>query len=179
MLKKILFFVIISVNLFCYSSKKINRDLDKLFEIVPRYYTVVSNDYYFEIDMKYLLQMTAMCESSYGLNNYEGRIAKTYMQAEETTSNHYLGVVPFKKEVIEKVLSRDLNVKKDEDAVFVAYLIYWSKLNYHRNWINLYKDKIDFNDKHWFIYKLYWNSVEGKATKKQWERRKKELEIFT
>lgn len=169
-------FLLLAINTFCYSVVDIKKDVDNLFKIVPENYIIIRNGKQEVIDMRYLINMTSMNESFYGRGSYKGRIAKTHMQIEELTYNHYVPLVSEPKIEIEKSLGRKLCLR-DEDAVYIAYLVYIAKIKYHYDWLDklqrYYRGDIEY-----YIYKIYFNSTTGSTTFSMWNRRKSELETL-
>lgn len=168
--------LLITINTFCYDVVDIKNDINKLFKIVPEKQVIIMNGKEEMIDMRYLINMTSMNESFYGRGKYKGRIAKTHMQIEELTYNHYVPLVSELKLDIENQLGRKLQLR-DEDAVYVAYLIYTAKLKYHRSWIDKLQRYYRGDLEH-YIYKIYFNSILGATTYSMWNRRKSELETL-
>lgn len=127
--------------------------------------------------MRYLLLMTAQIESSFGRNKYNGRYAKTYMQLEEDSARHYVKIMPELKNYIEKNLGRKLQFNTNKDAVYIAYILYMSKIQHHYKWIDKYKYRLynQHHDVEWFIYKLFYNSVKGASTYTTWVKREEQL----
>ncbi|MGL5191632.1 MAG: hypothetical protein ACRC7S_18480 [Cetobacterium sp.] len=123
-----------------------------------------------EIDMRKLINQTAMIESNYGRDNYKGRVAKTFLQIEPKSYEYYVNLSPELKEYIENELGRELKLS-NENAVFIAYIIYLNKIQTHSNWINKFKHSHYNGDNEWYMYKLYYNSLKGEATYKKWQQR--------
>lgn len=153
----------------------IDDNIEKLFSIVGDTQDIRVSKYK-TIDMRKLLKMTAMMESRYGQDKYSGRIAKTPFQIEENTAKHYLKTVPILRKHIEDKLGRKLIWNRDEDSVYVAYLIYMSKMRYHDNWIKRYWYKAHGDsDAEYGVYKILYNSLKGKSKYSTWEKRLKEI----
>lgn len=172
MLNKIILFFIISINLFCYPIKNIQNDINNLFTIVEKEQQIVIDGQLYTIDIERLIWLTSGMESNFGRDKYTGRVAKTYMQLEPDSAEHYLKIVPQFRLYLTSKLNRDINVQRNSDAVYVTYLFYMSKLQYHFNWIDKYKHIFyETKDLEWFIYKLYFNSVKGHSTFKRWKYR--------
>lgn len=173
-MRVLVLFLLLAINTFCYSVVDIKKDVDNLFKVVPENYIIIRNGKQEVINMRYLINMTSMNESFYGRDKYKGRIAKTHMQIEEPTYNHYVPLVSEPKIEIEKSLGRKLCLR-DEDAVYIAYLVYIAKLKYHYDWLDklhsYYKGDLEY-----YIYKIYFNSTLGDTTFSMWNRRKIELE---
>lgn len=130
-----------------------------------------------QINMERLLDMTQMIESRGGKDNYKGRVAKTSYQYELETVNHYLSLIPDLKAYVESELGRELDVHSEDDARYVAWLVYMSKLQYHRAWLDKYnKYYKQSGDIEWSAYKVLWNSVKGASTLNKWRQR--EVELF-
>lgn len=168
-MKKIfVLFILLSNIVFGYD---LERDLNTLFKHVPRIQEIKIDGYVYEIDMQHLLIMTMGVESNFGKDKYKGRIAKSPMQFEMTTAEHYVKIVPELKIYLESKLNRKLTYN-DKDCVFITYLIYMSKLQYHTEWLTKYK-KILHNtgDVEWLVYKVMWNSIKGASTYNKWKYR--------
>lgn len=178
MIKRVILFLNLFVATFGYNypTDKIHKDIDTLFSIVSDTHDIRINNNIFTLDMRRLLIQTAMIESNFARDKYRGRVAKTYMQIEENTAKWYLSQVPEIRTYIEERLSRKLIWNKDEDAMFVAYLIYMSKLHTHPNWIDKYRNSKHFKhgDIEYFIYKLFFNSIKGVSTYSRFLSREKE-----
>lgn len=176
--------IIIAGLLFCtsiiasgYSQKNIERDLNKLFTIVSETQELSIEGVTYELDVRELLEMTLQVESRYGKDKYTGRYAKTPFQYEEPTTKHYMKIMPELKKHIEYKIGRKLNMYKDSDSVFVAYIVYMGKIRYHKNWLDKYA-KTYFRksgDLEWLVYKVLWNSVKGQSTYTVFKRRRLEL----
>lgn len=139
---------------------------------IPRYQEVIINNEIVEIDMHRLLALTQMIESRGGRDPYHGRVAKTSFQYEMETVSHYIKLVPELKSYIEEELGREIDPRSEDDAPYVAYMIYMSKLQYHRGWLDkYYKFYRDTGDAEWLIYKVYWNSIKGASTYRKWNQR--------
>lgn len=172
MLNKIILFFIISINLFCYPIKNIKNDINKLFTLVDKEQQIIIDEQLYVVDMKRLLWLTAGMESNFGRDKYTGRVAKTYMQLEPKSAEHYIKIIPQFRFYLANELNRNINIQKNSDAMYVTYLFYMSKIQYHFNWINKYKYIFyETNDLEWFIYKLYFNSIKGQSTYKKWKYR--------
>ncbi|MGL5749102.1 MAG: hypothetical protein ACRCXT_01140, partial [Paraclostridium sp.] len=59
----------------------------------------------------------------------------------------------------------------NENAVFIAYIIYLNKLKVHRNWIDKFRKSHYNGNNEWYVYKLFYNSIKGKSTYKRWKQR--------
>lgn len=173
-MKKLLLFIILSINLFGYSPNKIEKDLDKLFSIVYQEQPIEIGGQLCHIDMRRLLWLTSGMESNFGRDEHHGRIAKTYFQFEKDSAEYYLSKQPQMVNYIEGCLHRKLDVTRNEDAVYIAFIFYMSKIQVHRKWIEKYKYMLyQTNDLEWYFYKLLFNSTKGKATYIQWKYREK------
>lgn len=175
-MKKILILLIMVVNFNNLFSKttpeKLNKDMDKLFNIVSQYQDIKINGELKTIDMRKLLQVTLMLESRYGLDNYNVKHAKTPFQIEKVTGEHYLKINPYLKEYIEDNIGRKIKWNRDNDSVYATYIIYLSKLRYHYDWLDKLYSKVDGNkDTEWYVYKIYWNSVKGASTYVKYKKR--------
>ena len=169
-------FLLLSINLYCYPLQSIQRDINSLFSIVEKEQCIEIDGQLYSVDMERLLWLTAGMESNFGRDRYSGRIAKTYMQLEPDSANHYLKIVPQIKAYLQSELNRDINVQRNSDAIYVSYLFYMSKLQYHFSWINKYKHIFyETKDLEWFIYKLYFNSIKGHSKFSMWKYREKLL----
>lgn len=165
-----------SVSFSKYSYENIHKDLDKLFNIVSHTHNMRIGSNTYNIDLRRLLLQTAMIESNFGRDKYEGRLAKTYLQIEEKTAKWYLSQVPELKSYIEESLGRELVWYRDDDAIYTAYLIYMSKIFKHNKWIDKYRNSKHFSDGdlEYYIYKIFYNSIKGSSKYITWERREKE-----
>lgn len=129
-----------------------------------------------QINMERLLDMTQMIESRGGRDPHKGRIAKTSYQYEMQTAKHYIKLVPDLKKYVESSLNRKLELNKESDARYITYIIYMSKIQYHRGWLDKYdKYYSQSGDVEWAVYKVLWNSVKGASTYKKWKQREREL----
>lgn len=177
--------IIILLSLLVYNSVfsnmsvvDIDKDINNLFRIVNQYQDIRIEDEFYSVDMKRLLQMTAMIESRYGTNNYKGRVAKTVFQYEMDTATHYVKQVAILKGYLENQIGRKININNEKDCVYITYLIYMSKFRFHFDWLDKYSNKY-FNDvdAEWLVYKVFWNSTKGASTYKKWKER--EMEMMT
>lgn len=169
MISKIIIFLTLSINLFCYPIENIQKDINTLFTIVEKEQDIEIDGQIYSIDFKRLLWLTAGMESNFGRDKYTGRVAKTYMQLETDSAEHYLKIVPQIRAYLQSELNHDINVQRDSDAIYVSYLFYMSKLRYHFNLIDKYKHIFyETKDLEWFIYKIYYNSVHGASKHKVW-----------
>ena len=177
-MKKIIMILILVVSTYSYSRdpQQISNDIQHLFTIVNKYQDIIVDGVVYQVDMERLLEMTAMVESRYGTNNYKGRIAKTEFQFELTTANHYVTIANELKGFLEEKLGRKISIDNDRDSVYIAYIIYMSKIRYHRDWLdkhkNIYEKSFDIE---YLLYKVLWNSVLGKTTYSKWIDRQKEM----
>lgn len=168
------FLLILSSLTFAYTPEQIDKDLDLLFLFVPLTETVKVQDKEIEIDMRKLLEATARLESRKGTNNYSGRVAKTYMQYEISTINTYSSTYTYYKNrsLCEYYLLEPLNLDDDRHAVFIAYVLYMTKLHYHQKLLaNTYTKYHGSEDPEFWIYKVLWNSTKGASTFKKWKHR--------
>ncbi|MGL5984293.1 MAG: hypothetical protein ACRCZ1_03390 [Cetobacterium sp.] len=180
MKRVLVIFFILFVQVFAeYSPKKINKDIETLFKIVPRYEKVEIKGEFHNLDMKKLMQVTAMVESSYGTTSYSRRIPKTYMQMEKRSALHSLSQGEIIKKKIERRLGRNLQWDSDKDAMFVAYIIYTDRLRQNKRWLRLHTRYFVNGDVEWYIYKVFFNSIKGSATHKLWQTKQKQLSILT
>lgn len=160
-----------------YSVDNLSKDLDTLFTIVSNEQELQVDGVTYKLDIRHLLEMTLQIESRFGQDKYGGRIAKTPFQYEPTTAEHYVKIMPELKKYIEDKLERKLNLYDNKDCVFVAYIIYMSKVQHHKKWLDKYS-KTYFRksgDLEWLLYKTLWNSVKGHSTYKKWKQRADEL----
>lgn len=130
------------------------------------------------VNIKRLIEMTQVIESSGGLNNFKGRIAKSSYQYEMATVDHYKKL-PLIKDIwnnIEDELGRKLNPLKEEDAKYVTYIIYFAKIYYHKNLLLNNKFFEETGDVEWCIYKTLWNSSKGASTYEKWVQRTAQYE---
>lgn len=169
----ILFLLLIRLTTFSqYPIENIHKDLDKLFTIVSESHEVKIGNHIYEVDMRTLLIQTAGMESNFARDKYSGRVAKTYLQIEEKTAKWYLSQVPELKTYMEIELGRKLIWNKDEDAIFIAYILYMSKVQQHTSWLNKFrKSKYFTGDIEWYMYKIFHNSIKGKSKYKKWKFR--------
>lgn len=172
----LLMILINSVSFSKYSYENIHKDLDNLFNIVSETHNIRIGSNIYEVNLRRLLLQTAMIESNFGRDKYEGRLAKTYLQIEENSAKWYLSQVPELKSYIEESLGRELIWYKDRDAMFVAYLIYIAKFHKHHSWIDKYRHSKHFQhgDIEYFVYKLFFNSIKGASTYSRFVSREKE-----
>ena len=161
-----------------YPVEDIHKDVDTLFTLVSDTHEVNINGSILQLDLRRLLLMTAMVESNMARDRYRGRVAKTYLQIEETTAKWYLSQVPELRRYIESRLGRRLVWNKDKDAMFVSYLIYFSKMKAHPHWVDKFRKSKHFvdGDVEYYIYKIYHNSILGATTYTTFLRREKEYE---
>lgn len=162
--------ILICTNLMAYEVENIKNDVDTLFSIVSDTHEIAINGHIMVVDMRKLINITAMIESNYGRDKYSNRIAKTYMQIEEKSYKYYVGVVPELKQYIEDELGRELKLC-NKDAVFISYLIYMAKLQQHTRWIDKFRSKHYNGDSEWYVYKLMYNSLKGASKYSKWEQR--------
>ncbi|MGL5752545.1 MAG: hypothetical protein ACRCXT_18560 [Paraclostridium sp.] len=141
-----------------------------MFEIVSDTHEIRVNGHLMEIDMRNLITQTAMVESNYGRDKYSNKYAKTFMQIEPKTYEYYVNLSPELKEYFESELGRKLKLS-NENAVFIAYIIYLNKLKVHRNWIDKFRKSHYNGNNEWYVYKLFYNSIKGKSTYKRWKQR--------
>lgn len=120
--------------------------------------------------------MTAIIESRYGMDNYKGRIAKTPMQYELATANYYTKIESELTNYITQELDIPLSASDELTGVFHSYIIYMSKLRWHRDWLEQYfKYYQTTGDLEWLVYKVLWNSIAGRSTYHKWQHREQEL----
>lgn len=132
-----------------------------------------------QINMERLLDLTQMIESRGGRDNYKGRVAKTSYQYELETVNHYLSLIPDLKAHVESELGRELDLHSEDDARYVAWLVYMAKLQYHRNWLDKYNKYYNQSgDVEWAVYKVMWNSIKGASTLNKWRQREVEYYVY-
>lgn len=156
------------------SAPIIDDSLDRLFKIVPRQHEIKYNNNLYEVDMRALLEHTAMIESNYARDKYENRHAISPYQYEPNTYKWSLSVSKDLVDYIEGELGCKIDPNNPEHSSYVAYIIYMSKLRYHRNLL----DKFDvYGDLDWKIYKILYNSVKGASKHSTWIRRKAELRL--
>lgn len=180
MIKRVILFTALLSTLcfgYKYPVESIHKDVDTLFTIVSDTHEVNINGNTLQLDLRRLLLMTAMVESNMARDRYRGRIAKTYMQIEETTAKWYLSQVTELREYIEGRLGRKLIWNRDKDAMFVSYLIYFGKMKAHPQWVDKFRKSKYFNgDLEYFYYKIFHNSILGATTYTTFVRREKEYE---
>lgn len=146
-----------------------------LCNILPSTLSLIIGGQLHTIDINRLLYMTQMMESRGGKDKYTGKIAKTSYQYELDTANYYLDKVPELKKYIEKNLGRKLNLLSENDAKYICWLIYMSKLRYHKNWLDKYYNFfLETGDTEWLVYKVLWNSIKGKSNYNTWNIRLKQ-----
>lgn len=173
-MNKILIFILLSFQIYCYPVNKIKNDIETLFTFAEPIYEITIDKKIYQVDLKRLLWLTAGMESNFGKDKYSGRIAKTYMQLEPESAKHYIKVFKSTKIHVENNINRQLTTYYDKDAMYVSYILYLSKLHYHKNWIDRYKYiYYNTNDIEWFVYKLYYNSIKGKSKFTMWKYREK------
>lgn len=173
-------FLLLSINTFCYDPINIKNDIDNLFKIVPEKQVILMNGKEEVVNMRYLINMTAMMESCYGGDKYKGKVAKTYMQVEENTAKWYFNQVPELKIYIEEILGRKLIWYKDKDAIYTVYLIYISKFIVHNKAFDKKRNLKYFidNDVYWYVYKIMYNGGDsGGSNKNTWDKRKIEFKV--
>lgn len=172
-------YIIIILLLFYNTSfGSISSDIDRLFTVVNDKQEIIIKDNIYTIDMRRLLKMTAMMESRYGTNNYKGRVAKTPMQYELATANYYTKIESELTNYITKELDIPLSPSEELTGVCYSYIIYMSKLRWHRDWLDRHSKYLDdIGDLEWLIYKVLWNSIKGKSTYKKWKEREHEFSI--
>ncbi len=177
-MKKIIIFILLATTLMGkVTPQQIDMDIQTLFGIVSPFQDIRIGDDFYQIDMIELLEMTAQVESRYGQDNYNGRVAKTPFQFELDTANHYVSLVKELKGFLESEIGRELKVENEQDCVYITYLIYMSKLRYHRRWVEKLHKKYFKGDVEWFIYKIFWNSTKGASTYKKFRMRKNEKDF--
>lgn len=156
----------------------INEDIKDVLSYFPRYQRIYRNDKSFVIvDMQKVLLLTAGVESHFSKYPYDGRIAKTYMQLEEETVKWVKKVNKPDLDFLERGLGRELDFRKDSDAMFVAYLLYATKLKYHKD--RFFKQLVSHrNDLEWRVYKIYYNTYRGSAKYSLWESRQREVDLL-
>lgn len=175
--KTIIIYFSISLCMFAkYDIENINKDITNLFNIVSSTQDINIDNEIITIDLRRLIIMTSMIESRMGQDPYNGRIAKTYMQIEENTARHYIVRVGILKEFIESKINRKLQWDKDEDAIYVSYLLYMAKLKFHCDYLqknfNKYNGKQDYE---WAVYKIFYNTKYGSSSYKTWLKRENEF----
>ena len=177
-MKKIIIILALIISVCSYGKQpqQISNDIQHLFTIVNKHQDIIVDGVVYQVDMERLLEMTAMVESRYGTNNYKGRVAKTPFQYELPTANHYVKIANELKEFLEEKLGRKIIINSDKDSVYVTYIIYMSKIRYHRDWLDKHKKILEESfDIEYLLYKVLWNSVLGKTTYSKWEDRQKEM----
>lgn len=173
-MNKILIFILLSFQIYCYPVNKIKNDIEILFTFAEPTYEITIDKKIYQVDLKRLLWLTSGMESNFGKDKYSGRIAKTYMQLEPESAKYYIKIFKPTKIHVESNINRKLTTYYDKDAMYVSYILYLSKLHYHKNWIDRYKYiYYNTNDIEWFIYKLYYNSIKGKSKFTMWKYREK------
>lgn len=178
-MKKLILVGIMFVNMvmYGYSVDNLSRDLDTLFKIVSETQELSVEGVTYELNVRQLMEMTLQVESRFGQDKYTGRIAKTAFQYEPDTVEHYVKIMPELKKYLEDELGRKLKLYDNKDSVFVAYIVYMSKIQYHKNWLDKYS-RVYFRksgDVEWLVYKTLWNSPKGSTTHKTWTKRLDEL----
>lgn len=144
-------------------------------DAIPRYQDLAICDHFVSVDMHRLLELTQMIESRGGRDHYHGRVAKTSYQYEMATAEHYIKLVPEFKKWLESEIGRELQLGKEEDARYITYLIYMSKIMYHKNWMDKFSVYYEeTGDIEWCMYKVLWNSIKGASTYSKWVQRENE-----
>lgn len=175
MINKIILFLALTINLYSYPINKLHEDVQNLFTFVENTQDIEIQGQIYTVDLEKLIYLTSGMESRFGQDNYKGRVAKTYMQLEPESAEHYLKIMPQLRKYVEENIGRKLNIYKDEDAIYVAYIFYMAKIQYHFNWIDKYKNIFySTNDIEWYMYKIFYNSILGHSKFNVWERRNKE-----
>ena len=173
-MKKVLLTFLILGNLCFGKYLNVKQDINEVLKYFPRYECITDeNDKMYIVDMQKVLWLTSGCESHFSEYKYTGRIAKTYMQLEEETVKWIKKVNPQEVAFVEKGLGRKLNYTKDEDAMFLAYLLYSTKLKYHKE--RFFKQRVEYReDLEWRMYKIYYNTFKGSANYNLWKNRLRE-----
>ena len=149
----------------------LERDLNTLFKYVSQTQEITVDGSIYEVDMRRLLVMTMGIESNFGKDKYHGRVAKSPMQFELSTAEHYVKIIPELRQYLESKIGRKLTFK-DRDCIYISYLIYMSKLQHHHKWLTRHKRYfIETGDIEWLVYKVLWNSIKGASTYKKWTYR--------
>ena len=176
-MRKKLIIGFILLNSLCFGKYlNIQEDINEVLKYFPRYECIVDDkENMCIVDMQKVLWLTAGCESHFSEFKYSGRVAKTYMQLEEESIKWARKVNAQEFRFVEKGLGRKLDYQKDEDAMFLAYLLYSTKLKYHK--ARFFKQAVEHReDLEWRMYKVYYNTYKGSAKYSLWKiRSKKEL----
>lgn len=172
-------YIIIILLLFYNTSfGSISSDIDRLFTIVNDEQEIIIKDSIHTIDLRRLLQMTAMMESRYGTNNYKGRVAKTPMQYELSTADFYTDYMSELTNYMAKEFDMPYSAYQELTGVFHSYIIYMGKIQLHHKLLDRYYHYYsDTEDIEWLVYKVLWNSIKGKSTYAKWKQREIEFTI--
>lgn len=174
MIKRIVVLVLFTQTLFA----GISSDIDRLFTIVNDKQEIIIKDSIHTIDLRRLLQMTAMIESRYGTNKYDGRIAKTPMQYELSTADFYTDYMSELTNYMTKEFDTPYSASQELTGIFHSYIIYMGKLQLHHKLLDRYYHYYsDTGDTEWLVYKVLWNSIKGKSTYDKWKQRENEFLI--
>lgn len=168
-------FLVIMLFAFTYAHcapMKIHKEMKTLFSGVSDTHNITINGSTYDIDMRRLLETTAMVESNYGRDSYHNSHAISPFQYERTTVEWAIRVAPELHRHLSHIAGRTLNYRKTEDSVYYAYLIYFAKMRYHRNWLDSYAELEDVD---WDVYKVLYNSVKGKTTFATWKKRRSQF----
>lgn len=158
-------------NVLC-ATPTIDSSLDKLFEAVPRNHAIEYDGTIYEVDMRSLLEHTAAIESNYGLDRYRNKHAISPFQYEKTTARWSLSVGKELVSYLEERLGHKIEYGSVEHGAYVAYVIYMTKLRYHRGWLDQFNVGGELD---WKMYKILYNSIDGASTYDKWLFRKEQL----
>lgn len=123
------------------------------------------------IDQHRLMFNLLRVESNFGSSNISGRIAKGVTQIEPDTFNAMYSDRRFierRMEIEERYKVNLKNYEKDEYTNIVsAHAVLEYKVLCNPQWIDIIKidNKVDVE---WLLYKIYYNSIDGKSTYTKW-----------
>ena len=155
-----------------YSNPIIDSSLDKLFKAVPRHHEIEYDGTMYEVDMRALLEHTAAIESNYGFDRYRNKHAISPFQYEKVTARWSMSVGKELVSYLEEKLGHRIEYGNVEHSAYIAYVIYMTKLRYHRDWLDKFNVGGELD---WKMYKILYNSIEGASTYEKWLFRKEQL----
>lgn len=172
--KLIVLLYIINIYSYGYPIKNIGQDIDNLLSLpnISSIEKINIEGNVINLDIKKLLYMTCGMESNFGKDKYDGRIAKSFMQIEKESANYYIKLMPELTRYIFNSNNIRLQTIRNDNAIYIAYIIYMSKIKHHSKWLNKYSYIFhETKDPEYFVYKIFYNSVKGKSTYKTWKYR--------
>ena len=169
-MKKLVILIMVVFGVYSYGVDFLTRD-----KIIKDKMVIMIGNEKREINIKRLIEMTQMMESSGGRNRYTGRVAKSSYQYEIATWDHYkrLPMVKDLYENISSMVGHKLDPLKEEDSKYITYILYYAKIFYHHKKIATSKF-FNSDDIEWTIYKELWNSSLGASTYAKWVERTSE-----